>query len=66
MFNAECKKTIQYDLKVSEDIVKFCQWVIEEDEVLDEIYDVMDLLDAIANKVFCLPIRDDKINIEYE
>lgn len=65
MFKAECKKTIQYNLKVSEDIVKFCQWITDEDEVLDEIYDIMDLLDAIANKVRCLPIRDDEINIEY-
>lgn len=66
MFNAEYKKTIQYNLNVSEDIVKFCQWMINEDEVLDEVYDVMDLVDAIANKVRCLSIRNDEINIEYE
>lgn len=66
MFNAECERIIQYDLKVSEDIVKFCQWVLDEDEVFDEIYDIMGLLETIANKNCYDSIRGNEINIEYE
>lgn len=66
MFKAECEKIVKYDLQISEDIIKFCQWVLEEDEVLDDIYSAMDLLDCIANKAHHYEAPNGEINIEYE
>ena len=68
MFRAECEKTVKYDLQVSEDIVKFCRWVLaeEQDETLSDSYDIVDFLDAIVNKAKHYEVRNGEINIEYE
>ena len=68
MFKAECEKIVKYDLQVSEDIVKFCQWALaeEQDETLSDTYDIVDFLDAIANMAPNYTVPNGEINIEYE
>ena len=68
MFKAECDKIVKYDLQVSEDIVKFCQWIFndEQNETFDDFYAIEDFLDAIANKAPSLAIRNGEMNIEYK
>lgn len=68
MFKAECEKIVKYDLQVSEDIIKFCQWVLADaqDETLPDTYDIIDFLDVIANKAPQYFVGDNEINIKYE
>lgn len=67
MFKAECKKVVEYNLQVSDDIVKFCQWVYadEQDDAFNDAYTIADFLGDIANKAPHFAIRDNEINIEY-
>lgn len=67
MFKAKCNKVIEYNLEISEDIVKFCQWIvdIEQDDAFGDSYTTVAFLDDIANKAPLFAIRNSKINIEY-
>ena len=68
MFKAECKRIVEYDLKVSKDIVSFCQWILDEDQgdTFCNEYTIEELIDAIANRAPSVGIVGDEINIEYE
>lgn len=68
MFKAECKRVVEYNLKVSKDIVSFCQWILDADQgdTFYNEYTIEELIDAIANRAPSVAITDDEINIEYE
>lgn len=65
MFNAECKKIVHHNIKVSKDIVDFCKWIMLTDELGDEDV-IFDFIDDIACRTSRISIEDSEINIEYE
>lgn len=68
MFKEKCEMVANYDLEISKDIVKFCQWLLDDEQSRTLYNDnvIVELIDIIANKGRYMEVDHDEINIEYE
>ena len=68
MFKEKREMFVKYNLEIPKDIVKFCQWLLD-DEQSNTLYNdniIVELIDTIANKGRFMDVDHDQINIEYE